>query len=70
MKLVTATVVTVAGETVTVVTVTVVTMTAITVTLVTVIWLYKYNLLFSHEDLMTNQRKLMFKKNIACELEF
>ena len=30
----------------------------------------KYILLFSHEDLMINQRKLMFKKNIACELNF
>ena len=34
------------------------------------IWLYNYIMLFSYEDFMINQRKLMFKKNITCELDF
>ena len=34
------------------------------------IWLSNYILLFSHEDLIINQRKLMFKTNIACEPDF
>ena len=34
------------------------------------IWLKNDILLFSHEDFMINQRKSMFKKNIASELDF
>ena len=33
-------------------------------------WVINFFYLFSHEGFMINERTLIFKKNIACELNF